>query len=328
MNGRLPEPDSALSLLLAEVDESAEVGPLSLKGILSVAVASRYNFRELTLLGERYVLAAAAEPFTVDRLVADFAAIEAKTGQPVIALAPELSPYFRKALIARRVPFLLGGKQAFLPFVYLNLAASKPARQPGEFAPATRLVFLVLLYADGAARAQDSLGSALGLSPMSVSRAVEQLTAHGLIEVAITGRTGRRRVIQVPDSADYYRLGMRHFGRAVKQTIHLAGRAPEGLPRSGLDALSARTLLSAPGHPSYAAGFRRRREFANEQIGWRDALDREDSYRLDLLSYDPSVLAVDGLVDPVTMAFTVGEHDERIDQALDDYLGGFPWYSD
>jgi hypothetical protein len=49
---------------------------------------------------------------------------------------------------------------------------------------------------------------------------------------------------------------------------------------------------------------------------------------VDLLSYDPTVLADDGLVDPITMLLTLTEHDERIDQAVSDYMKGFWWYTD
>ncbi|MDR0990037.1 MAG: MarR family transcriptional regulator [Propionibacteriaceae bacterium] len=293
-----------------------------------MAVTSRYRFHGLLLLGEKYVLATPVESFTVDRLVADFTAIEAKTGKKAIVLVPELSPHFRKALIAKRVPFLLDGKQAFLPFVYLNLTASKPIQQTGDFTPSTQLVFLALLYSAGESRSQEDLGKQLGLSAMSVSRAVDQLVGHGLVEVTTTGRTGRRKIIRVPHLAGFYCAGMPYFGKVVKQAIYVVGELPLGLPRSGLDALSERTMLGPPAHPCFAASHRRRPEFAGNQIDWHEAADRKDSFRIDLLSYDPSPLAEDGIVDPVTMLLTIDEHDERIDQAIADYMKGVLWYSD
>jgi len=326
MNGRYGTP-GALALLQGEIDDSAAIDALSLKSVLSIALTSRYVFHDLSLLNQRYVLATPRDSFTVDRLAADLAVVEAKTGKQAIALFPSLSPYFRKTLIARRIPFILEDKQAFLPFIYLNLTKSKPAPPTVPFAPATQLVFLALLYAEGEARSHGDLASRLGLSPMSVSRAVAQLAAHQLIEVTTTGKTGRRKLVRVLDPPAYYRTGMSHFGNPLKQSLHLAGPVPEGLPRSGVDALSRRTLVSAPARPSYAAGYRRRAEWTHAQIDKREALDRQDSFTIDLLAYDPLVLAVDGLVDPVTMTLTLAERDERIDQALDDYLKGFPWYS-
>ena len=328
MNGRLTGADSALALLRTEVDDSAAITALSLKGVLSVALISRYRFHELTLLNQKYVLATPFESFTVGRLVADFATIEAKTDNRVIAMVPGLSAYFRKALIAHQVPFLLAGKQAFLPFAYLNLTASKPRIRRSTFAPATQLVFLSLLYGDGRARRQEDLAVQLSLSAMSVSRAVEHLVSHELVAVHTGGKTGRRKDLQVENLADYYRLGMPHFGNPVKQSLHFAGSVPDGLPYSGVDALSRRTLLGPPQRPAYATSLRRRSEIVGDQIDWREAHDRKDSFRVDLLTYDPSVLATDGPVDPVTMLATLGERDERIDQAVQDYLKGFPWYSD
>ncbi|MDR0783960.1 MAG: hypothetical protein LBE83_09430 [Propionibacteriaceae bacterium] len=71
----------------------------------------------------------------------------------------------------------------------------------------------------------------------------------------------------------------------------------------------------------------RRAEIVGDPIDWREAQDRKDSFRVDLLTYDPLVLATGGLVDPVTMLLTLEERDERIDQAVNDYMKGFPWYS-
>ncbi|MDR0959008.1 MAG: MarR family transcriptional regulator [Propionibacteriaceae bacterium] len=319
---------AALRFLRADVDESAKLSELSLKGLMSVALTSRYEFYGLSLLEEDYVVASPVGPFTVDRLAADFSAIEAKTSKPVIALVSQLSPYFRKALIARRIPFLLEDKQAYLPFIYLNVIASTSIHQPRDFAPATQAVFLALLYSEGVPQSQESLERQLLLSPMSVSRAVGQLASHELIDVETTGKTGRRKVITVPDAAVFYRLGMEHFGEAVKRSIHIAGKPPQGLLRSGIDALSRRTMLGPPECPSFAASKRHYQELESQQIDWREAADRRDSFKVDLLGYDPSTLTSDDLVDPVTMVLTVDHHDERIDEAIDTYMREFAWYSE
>ncbi|MDR0416251.1 MAG: hypothetical protein LBH76_02840 [Propionibacteriaceae bacterium] len=68
--------------------------------------------------------------------------------------------------------------------------------------------------------------------------------------------------------------------------------------------------------------------WAAQQIDRRDATDRPDSYQIDLLAYDPSPFTSDGAVDPVTMLLTLPERDERVDQAVADYMKGFSWYSD
>ncbi|MDR1511911.1 MAG: MarR family winged helix-turn-helix transcriptional regulator [Propionibacteriaceae bacterium] len=317
----------SLALLRDSVDDNAHTDSLSLRGRVSVGLASRYDFAELTLLGKTYVLATPRGKFTVDGLAADFAAIEEKSGKPVILATPELSAHFRRTLIGRSIPFLLGDKQAFLPFVFLNLTPPKAPGPLADFAPAAQAVFLALLHGDGDVT-QAGLRELLGLSAMSVSRALAQLSDHDLIDVGTGGKTNRRHLIHVADKGEFYRAGMPHFGKALKQRIHLAGPAPENLPRSGLDALAARTMLAPPPRPVFAAPFRRRVELSAGMIDWRDAADRPDSCQIDLLAYDPAPLASDGAVDPVTMLLTLAERDERVDQAVADHMKGFPWYSD
>jgi hypothetical protein len=64
------------------------------------------------------------------------------------------------------------------------------------------------------------------------------------------------------------------------------------------------------------------------QVTKEEYLDTDAAIKIDLLTYDPSGLALDGMADPVTMILTLQERDERVDKELANYMERYAWYTD
>jgi len=312
------------------IDAHAKIESLSMKKLLSPAMNSRYGFWQLNLLDKTYLLASPSNQYTIKSLARDFEEIELKTSQQVILYTDTLSPYSKRRLIAERIPFLLFDKQFFLPMLALNIRAGSEAAltQRDILTPAAQVVFLCLLYAEAQTTAQQELQERLGLSAISISRAVKELQTFGLVSVHTGGKTNRKREISVLEQMEFYRRGIKYFGRAVKQTIYCEGEPDKNLLLSGLSALSRRTMINPPKQEYYALYSRARNSINLSQISKAEYLDYQDAFCIDLLSYDPAHLALDGMVDPVTMILTLHERDERIDAELNNYMKGFAWYTD
>jgi DNA-binding MarR family transcriptional regulator len=321
---------SAQQFLQENIDENARVKPLDMKGILSPAMNSRYAFWQLDLLGKTYLLANPSDQFTVKGLARHFEEIEVRTDNPVILYTETLSPYSKRKLISERIPFLLFDKQFFLPMLALNINAKSDAvfAKRDILTPAAHAVFLYLLYAESSKVTQQELQEKLSLSAISVSRVVKELRSLDLIEVQPGGKTNRKRDVWAPDKRELYHNGMKYFGRAVKQTICCKGEPKRKLLLSGLSALSKRSMINPPKRESFVLYSRTLKSLDLCQISEEEFFDSAGAYSVDLLNYDPTHLAFDGIADPVTMMLTLHERDERIDTELNNYMKGFEWYTD
>jgi hypothetical protein len=320
----------AIQFLQDNIDAKAKISPLSMKKKLSPALNYHYAFWQLDLLGNSYLLANPRDDFTVARLSGNFAEIEVNCGLPVIFYIDTLSAYLKKRLLAEHIPFLLSDKQFYLPFLGMNISSKDKPILPIRtvFSPATHTVFLYLLYADSDCMSQQDIQKTLGFSAITVSRAVAELKALNLLEIKVGGKTNRKQEVIIADRKEFYHQGLGFFGRVIKQTIYCVGRVDNRLLLGGLSALSKRTMLNPPTHDSYVFYSRSRKLLSMRQVNKEEYLDTEEAVLVNLLSYDPSRLALDGIADPITMMFTLGERDERIDKEFSVYMKRYEWYLD
>ena len=113
--------------------------------------------------------------------------VSARTCLPV-ALVAQIDPRQRKALVSQGVPFIVPGKQAYLPM--LGFAANNkhdPAPLTKLLAPGAQAV-LVTLVANSGLQTSDELIKATSMPPSSISRALDDLARRGLINKSKNGR--------------------------------------------------------------------------------------------------------------------------------------------
>jgi hypothetical protein len=318
----------ALSFIKEYIDSKAGLQPIDLKGKLSIATNSRFAFWELYLLGRNYLLTQPFEHVMIKRLISDFVEIENKTDKTPVFYSDSITQYMKQRLIAERIPFLLGDKQFFLPTVGMNIGLSKKFEKTvrQNFTPATQAVFLYLLYCNDSTVGHEQIIKGLGLSRISVSRAINELDNLHLLSISISGKTNKKQEIAVGDKKRFYSEGIQHFGKVIRNTLYFAGVPKVKLPKSGLSALSERTMLNPPAHPIYALHSRNKDILDGKQISVIDFVEQEDAYQVDLLAYNPVPLLQDSLVDAVTMIQSLNEHDERIESAVSEYMEKFTWY--
>jgi len=321
---------SAITFLQENIDESAKIAAVDTKSTLSPIMNSRYAYWELSLLDNKYLLANPRDTFTAKQLSRDFARVESETNLSAILYVDALTPYMKRSLIAAKVPFLLSDKQVYLPFITLNITGAKfaAAYKRDSFTPSAQQIFLYLLYAEITPVTQQDIQEALGLPAITVSRAIGELKALDLVGVAIGGKTNRQQEIEIEDRKSFYKRGMAYFGKAIRQSIYCTGDLDRQLVLCGLSALSKRTMLTPPKHKSYALPSRKLKSLNMVQVTKEEYLDTDVAIKVDLLTYDPSGLALDGMADPVTMILTLQERDERVDKELANYMERYVWYTD
>ncbi|WP_139652491.1 helix-turn-helix transcriptional regulator [Raoultibacter phocaeensis] len=237
-----------------------------------------------------------------------------RTDLSVVVVA-DIDARQRKALVRQGVPFIVPGRQAYLPFLGFVATSARPVRALGERLSPSAQAALVALIANPEIRFAGELRELTEMPSSSVSRALDELSRRKLIV-----KTKEGRDIVISRSAERNVLlknAMPYLASPVMRILYArkSGLTSE-LSLAGESALSERTMIGAPSIEQRAV-FRKDlggSEFEEVQEG--ELPDMEVS-QIQIWSYDPLV-AGRKEIDDVSLALSlVGENDERINGQLD-----------
>lgn len=235
----------------------------------------------------------------------------------------------RKALIEAKIPFIVPESQVYLPFLGIVLQERmKPVEAPPKkLSPSAQFVLLFLIRCSaftGHLRKVD-LAKLLGLSAMDVTRAVQQLTALGLLTVKKAGRCDL--VDSVYRGKALYEKALPYMIDPVQKRVYVRDRREFALlPPAGESALANRSLLSEPTTACRAIS---RKEY--KQLPEIEELDpawsSDGNYiQLELWKYAPETFADNLGVDAISLSLSLGgDHDERIEQAVEEMMEESVW---
>jgi DNA-binding MarR family transcriptional regulator len=226
------------------------------------------------------------------------------------------------------VPFVVPGNQVYLPMVGIDLREHfKKAKGAAEkIGPAAQVVLLQVLYHPDVDRfSPQELASALGYTPMSMTRALDELEASG---VGLHINQGKRRFLEVVASRRELWEQVRPMLRSpvVRRVVVTGLDRDAAMLSAGLSALASSTNLAEPGRPVVAIGRRQWGRIAEQTR--RVAPEDEDpsSLEVEVWSYPPGALSNEQIVDRLSLYLSlVGSTDERVESALDHLLGGMTW---
>ena len=238
---------------------------------------------------------------------------------PAFLVFESLSKYRRDALIKAHVPFVVPGKQIYLPFlgVALNERCDTEVESTEKLLPSAQAIFFYYLYSKQDRIYLSDAVKVLQYSAMSVSRAAKQLAQTGLFEECKEG-------VQKLLIARYERKEM--FDRMqpllidpVKRRIYIAlDNLPAQLCQAGFSAMAHYSMLNAPTLACYAAGV------GEKLTGAATLTNAADQAEIEIWKYDPVILSKDNVVDPLSLIMTLQENaDERTEEAIEEILEKF-----
>ena len=306
--------------------------PIELRPWSGAALLPRYlsagrEFFLLNIAGKECLLVKiAVTSFRLSAFQKQLDKLPDNTPEHIVLCFNALSAHQRKALIESGLPFLVPGSQLYLPFLGAMLQErTKPLRAaPQKLSPTGQFLLLHYIYNvyfKPATKTQ--LAKKLNLSPMNVTRAVQELSALGLLNVKKNGRCDW--VSPAAVGRELYQRAVPFFIDPLQRKAYVK-RSQEllRLPLAGESALARRSMLNAPGVECRAIG---RKEFkALDGIEVVDpAWSTETNYiKLEIWKYDPCGLEERSCVDPISLALTLQkQRDERIAQAVDDMMEEF-----
>ena len=236
--------------------------------------------------------------------------------------------YIKEKLMEEGIPFVINGKQLYLPFIGYLLANTNER----EIAPVhlisylTQKLIFTAIYEKWQEVKVSEAAEKLGVTKMSVSRCFDELE---YLNVDILRMKGKSRVICIPKD-------IKHLWNQIKGVL----RSPVicryilsenvGLERkAGLSALCEYSLLSDNDYPTYAitkkeikdSGIRDKRQISNaEEIG---CVVLELGYFID---YEDR-----NVEDPLSVALSLTDeemNDERVSISMKEMLEEYVWSRD
>lgn len=291
-----------------------------------------FETHELDLLGQTVVLAIDRKtdkpPLGELRIQLD--KLKALAAKPVLYCTGALASYERKRLIEQKVPFVVPGNQLYLPELGIDLREyfrQRARTDASAFSPSAQAMLITALLRPWQTDWQPSvIAAALGYTPMTLSRAVKELTSAGIATPYTLGRA--RYLRMAPSPRQIWEQARPMLRTPVKRSVWVRDNlGVAGQPRllAGLSALAYHSMLNEPKWPVYAlspAQWRTATEARIEELPEAAA----GACEWQLWSYTPALLAKTGVVDPLSLTLSLqGNPDERVQIALDELKKQLPW---
>lgn len=312
--------------------EAPGVKPWARANELPYFLRDAFQFSELELLGRPVVLAIgrtkAKQSLSEVRTWLD--KVKALAGQPAVYVTDALASYDRRRLIEQKVPFIVPGNQLYLPDLGLDLREYFRHRAPATEAlspSAQAILITALLRQPWQSDWQPSkVAVALGYTPMTLSRAVKELTSAGLAIAYTVGRSRWLRMELPPEQV--WERAKPALRTPVRRVVWVADHgivAHRHGRIAGVSALARYSMLTEPKWPVYAM----------TAADWKAATDagvRElpapetGAQEWQLWSYSPALMPDATTVDPLSLTLSLQENaDDRIQLALDELKEQLPW---
>ncbi len=237
---------------------------------------------------------------------------------PAVLILEYLTYRQKEYLLRDHIPFIVDGKQIYLPFMALYLQERGDGEKTDRITmlPSAQLLLLCYIYHGCGEMLTSEAAQELGLTAMSISRASRQLEEIGLIQ---TEKRGVQKVIysdQTPEKMFVTAKG--RMRNPVKRIIYVPkADVEEDLLLSGYSALSEYSMIN----PSMVEYFAADSVVAWKKVASNKLQSTEDQCAVELWRYDPRKLTRGNCVDKLSLALALStDKDERVEEAIEEMM--------
>jgi DNA-binding MarR family transcriptional regulator len=182
--------------------------------------------------------------------------------------------------------------------------------------PSAQMLLFYYIYQNQRELYANEAVDALGVSAMTITRAVRQLEQTGIIH---TYKNGVKKIITSKHTGkELFEKAKRYLFCPINRKQYIRKEmVDESLLISGDQALSMYSMLNPPRVSCYATG---------DSTQWKDQvedtlIDDTEQVELQLWKYDPRILAKGSTVDVLSLAMCFcGDPDERVEEAVEEML--------
>ncbi|MBM6715329.1 HTH domain-containing protein [Gemmiger formicilis] len=251
----------------------------------------------------------------------------AKAANMTVALnLSSMTPYQRKAMTEKGIPFIMLPNQVYLPFLSISLrkhAFRKESVSYGRLQATAQQVFLYLFYhRTSLGISKSNLAEQLNLTRTSITRAIEQLDALGVLQK----RDSLRSPILLNPMADLKKIVQEDLIDPVQKRVVIRSQdLPDAVWLAGESCLSEYSMLNPPHMEVYACDKKKisAQAFTVVDPVWENT---DGCVQLELWKYSPEPFAKKGRVDKISLYCSLRRStDERVQGELEMMLEEIEW---
>ena len=299
------------------LEEKMKGLPYFVKGI--------YNLFTTELFGYEILLVEVKEDITADRLRRQLDIIQTTIQLTAIAVLKPIEAYNRLRLIEKKIPFVIPGKQMYMPSLLIDLKefGVTPKEKQEVMQPAAQLLLLFHLQVESLEGLNlKTIAEKIDYNATTVTRAVNYLSINNLCKLQGT----KDKFLNFSFSKkELWRKAEPLMFNPIKKTKYYAGILKDKhLQKSNINALSNYSDLNPTAMEFYAAkpGYIQLLKDENpDRIG-----QMEGNICIEEWKYDPAKLSHTKFVDRFSLYLCFRENkDERIENALEQLIDKVEW---
>ena len=299
---------------------SLEITDYPEKTAFSYMLNGLYDFYLCKNNGTHFLLMSVKDKteFTPGRVARHIAQIQSISGLPGIFATESMVSYKRQRFIENHIPFIIPGKQAYIPFAGLFLTEGGPKLEKhfDELGNLAQILILARLAQKFTMPISIAEATAMfSYSRISVIRAFDELEYFQLGR-----RNPQNKYMEFPlTDNDLWKQALPYLKNPCKKRIGLE-HIPNGLPTfpAGITALADRSMLSADTQVCLAA---EAKIFNKLKLSEQCSID-DAPFILELWKYPPNIIGNDS-VDAYSLYLTLqSDTDDRVQIALDEMMKG------
>lgn len=301
---------------------------LSFINKLPIYLSKAFQFHPVEIAEKKIVLAElhSSKNFTPDQLKKQQYQLEDFSQLPVVFLIEHIEAYQRKRLVEKQIPFIVPGKQLYIPNLFIDLNEAKrgrPANYREKLSPAAQCLLLFHLQVENLDEMQlKVIAKKMNYSAMTVSRVAKELMQFSLCKIAGT----KEKAIDFPQNKkELWNKASVFAINPVKQKVFV-NQLPNSIQLlyAGETAMEHYTHLNAGRTKTVAISKEKFVQLKKKKL--IEANPYEGNYLLEVWNYNPELLSKGKYVDGLSLYLSMKNgDDERTQIELDQLINKMKW---
>ena len=178
--------------------------------------------------------------------------VKKQSGLECVLMLTDVTTYTKNALLEHGIPFVIDGKELYLPFLGLALSskASRTIAHIDKISYTTQKLLLTAIYNRWKNVSATDAAGEMGVSVMTITKCFDELDA---LELSMVQKGGGKRLFSWDGTGKELWAKIEPFLRTpVSETYYLADEPKLDHPKlGGISAISQYTMLSDNSYPTY-----------------------------------------------------------------------------